>query len=120
MNINPTTLPAPDVSRPVSARTSVAPVPAVSPTAPVAAVADTQPRAADPASVKAAVDAANQAVKAIKSEINFTLDEDTGKTVVRVVEKQTGMLIRQIPSQEMLEIAKALDRLQGLLVRNSA
>ena len=62
----------------------------------------------------------NEAVKAIKSELNFSVDEDTGKTVVRVIDKQSGTLIRQMPSQEMLEIAKALDRLQGLLVRNSA
>jgi flagellar protein FlaG len=120
MNINPIMLPDADTPRPVAARTPLPAVSAISPMAPVASSADTQARAADPEAVKDAVKAANDAVKAIKSEIDFTVDEDTGKTVVRVVEKQTGTLIRQIPSQEMLEIAKALDRLQGLLVRNSA
>ena len=120
MNINPITLPAADSPRPASARTPVSAVPAVAAIAPVAASAETQPRAADPRAVKEAVDAANQAVKTIKSEINFSIDDDTGKTVVKVVDRQTGTLIRQMPSQEMLEIAKALDRLQGLLVRNSA
>ena len=42
------------------------------------------------------------------------------QTVVRVIDKQTGEVIRQMPSKELLEIAKSLDRLQGLLVRNSA
>jgi flagellar protein FlaG len=120
MNINPVMLPAAETPRPVAARTPLPPVPAVSPTAPIAPAADTQARAADPEAVKEAVKAANDAVKAIKSELDFSVDEETGKTVVRVVEKQTGTLIRQIPSEEMLEIAKALDRLQGLLVRNSA
>jgi flagellar protein FlaG len=85
-------------------------------------VAEAQPPAAPTGAkaVKEAVDAANEAVSAIKSELDFRVDERTGKTVVRVVEKQTGTLIRQIPSQEMLEIAQALDRLQGLLIRNSA
>ena len=32
----------------------------------------------------------------------------------------TNEVIRQIPSEEMLEIAKALDRLQGLLVKQKA
>ncbi|MDB5904584.1 MAG: flaG [Betaproteobacteria bacterium] len=113
MNVNPVQSPAPEAPRPVSARTAVSSL---------AAVAETQPPAApaDPTAVKDAVKAANEAVKAIKSELSFSVDEDTGKTVVRVVEKQTGTLIRQIPSQEMLEIAQALDRLQGLFVRNSA
>jgi flagellar protein FlaG len=112
MNVNLVQSPAPEAPRPVSARTAVTALPAV---------AETQAAApADPTAVKDAVKAANEAVRAIKSELSFSVDEDTGKTVVRVVEKQTGTLIRQIPSQEMLEIAQALDRLQGLLVRNSA
>jgi flagellar protein FlaG len=120
MNINPIMLPATETPRPAAARTPLPTVSAISPTRPLTPAAETQARAADPEAVKEAVKAANDAVKAIKSELDFRVDEDTGKTVVRVVEKQTGTLIRQIPSEEMLEIAKALDRLQGLLVRNSA
>jgi flagellar protein FlaG len=110
MNVNPLQTPAPELPRPVSARTPLTAAPAPAGTA----------GSVDAGAVKTAVDAANEAVKTLKSEINFSVDEDTGKTIVRVVEKQTGTLIRQIPSQEMLEIALALDRLQGLLVRNSA
>jgi flagellar protein FlaG len=113
MNVNPVQSPAPEASRPVAARTAVSSTPASAQTQAPAAPAD-------PTTVKDAVKAANEAVKTIKSELSFSVDDDTGKTVVRVVEKQTGTLIRQIPSQEMLEIAQALDRLQGLLVRNSA
>ena len=120
MNINPISYPAPEAPKPAAARTPLAAVSAVTTTSPVAAAAGSQGRFADPRAVKEAVDAANAAVKAIRSELDFSIDEDTGKTVVRVVDKQTGTLIRQMPSQEMLEIAKALDRLQGLLVRNSA
>ena len=116
MMIYPIAQPAAEIPRPAAVRTVAA-------TAPVSAVApatDTQARAADPQAVKEAVAAANEAVKSIRSELNFSVDEDTGKTVVRVVEMSTGKLIRQMPSAEMLEIAKALDRLQGLLVRHSA
>jgi flagellar protein FlaG len=116
MNINPIAHPAAEVQRPASVRT----VAAAAPVSAVAAAADTQAHAADPHAVKEAVAAANEAVKAIKCELSFNIDEDTGKTVVRVVDTTTGKLIRQMPSPEILEIAKALDRLQGLLVRNSA
>ena len=71
-------------------------------------------------SLKEAVAAANEAMQAKNSELDFSVDEGTGKTVVRVIDKQTGEVIRQMPSKELLEIAKSLDRLQGLLVRNSA
>jgi flagellar protein FlaG len=59
-------------------------------------------------------------MRSIKSELDFSIDEGTGKTVVRVVDRESGTVIRQMPSKELLEIAKMLDRLQGLLVRNSA
>jgi flagellar protein FlaG len=119
MMINPIALPAAEPPRPASVRTVTATAP-VGGVKAVEAVGNTDARAADPQAVKDAVAAANEAVKSIKSEVEFSIDEDSGKTVVRVIEKQTGTLIRQMPSKEMLEIAKALDRLQGLLVRNSA
>jgi flagellar protein FlaG len=119
MNITPVVAPAPEVPSPVTVRTVAAARP-IAATAPVASVTDTHARAADPQAVKEAVAAANEAMKSIKSELDFSVDDDTGKTIVRVIDKQTGTLIRQMPSREMLEIAKALDRLQGLLVSHSA
>ena len=40
--------------------------------------------------------------------------------MVKVVDQSTKEVIRQIPSEEMLAIAKALDSLKGLLVRQTA
>jgi len=40
--------------------------------------------------------------------------------VVKVVDLETKEVIRQIPSPEVLEIAKAVDQLQGLLIRQKA
>jgi flagellar protein FlaG len=37
-----------------------------------------------------------------------------------VVDKDTNEVIRQMPSREALEIAKALDKLQSLLARQTA
>lgn len=56
----------------------------------------------------------------MSSDLKFTVDESSGVSVVKVVDRATQELIRQIPSEEMLTIAKALDRLQGLLVRQQA
>lgn len=69
----------------------------------------------------------SDAVKAVKEfiqpqagNLEFTMDEETGDTIIKIVDSSSGELIRQIPSKEMLEIAKALDRLQGLLVKQKA
>jgi flagellar protein FlaG len=70
--------------------------------------------------VRQAVDQANAALKSITSNLEFTIDSSTGKTVVRVVDSSTQQVIRQFPSEEMLSIARAVDRLQGMLLKQKA
>lgn len=65
------------------------------------------------------VEKANELIMTMNQELNFSVDKDTGKTVVKVVDKRTGDLIRQIPSEEMLEIARALDTIKGLIIRKN-
>ncbi|HCA26108.1 MAG TPA: flagellar protein [Betaproteobacteria bacterium] len=67
-----------------------------------------------------AVKSANQFLQAMSRNLSFSIDKDTGKTVVKVVDDTTKEVIRQIPSAEMLAISKALDKLQGLLIKEHA
>ncbi len=67
--------------------------------------------------LKDAAEKANEFIKSMDNELQFSVDKDTEKVVVKVVDKQTGDVIRQIPSKEMLEIAKALDTLHGMIIR---
>lgn len=70
--------------------------------------------------VKKAVDDVQKFVSTKNQDILFSIDKDLGKTVVKVVDRGTKELIRQFPSEEMLQIAKALDKIQGLLVKQQA
>ena len=70
--------------------------------------------------LEVAVKAVQEFTRPMAGNLEFSLDEETGKTIVKVVDSTTKELIRQIPSEEMLDIARALDRLQGLLVRQKA
>lgn len=70
--------------------------------------------------LKAAVEKTQEFVNLKTNDIQFSLDEDLSRMVVKVIDKSTKDVIRQIPSEEMLEIAKALERLQGLLVKEQA
>lgn len=64
-------------------------------------------------------------VQNITRELNFSVDESLGKTVVTVLDQTTGDIIRQIPSEDMLELAKNLAEIRertakGLLFRGDA
>ena len=59
-------------------------------------------------------------VKNIVPELDFSIDDDTGKLVVKLMDMSTQEVLRQIPSEEMIHVAKMLDKLQGLLVRERA
>ena len=67
-----------------------------------------------------AVERINEQLRAAAQNIRFSIDEDTGKTIVRVVDSNSGELIRQIPSEEVLAVSRSLERLQGLLLRQQA
>jgi flagellar protein FlaG len=58
--------------------------------------------------------AAKQAVPADPS-LRFRLDQDTGKTVAELVDPE-GQVLRQMPTEEALEIAKAIGKFQGAFV----
>lgn len=70
--------------------------------------------------LKSAADKTNEIVKNLAPRLHFSVDEETGKTVVKVIDQDTDEVIRQIPPKEMLEIAKALDTIQGLIIRKQA
>lgn len=91
-------------------------------TAPAGNTAATaQAPAIDRDTLQGAVDRVQKAVETLSSAgIQFTIDQDFNRMVVQVVDTSTKEVIRQIPAREMLEIAQALDKLQGLLVHQKA
>lgn len=74
----------------------------------------------DSEKVKSSLDQLNKLAKQFARDLEFTVDEDTGENVVKVIDTQSKEVIRQMPTEEMLAIAKALDKLQGLLIRDQA
>jgi flagellar protein FlaG len=71
--------------------------------------------------VQQAADKINKALERFNSSsLEFSVDHDSGRTIVRVLDTQTKDVIRQIPNEETLAISKSLDKLQGLLIRQKA
>ena len=52
--------------------------------------------------------------------LRFSIDEDTGKTIIKVVDTHTDEVIRQFPTEQAIEIARTLDKVQGLLFNDKA
>lgn len=59
-----------------------------------------------------AVENINQFVNSQGRTLNFSVDEESGKPVVKVIDFETKEVIRQIPSEEVLTMAKAIKKLQ--------
>lgn len=76
--------------------------------------------ATDRAARAPAVAHLHERVQTLHRELRFRVDETTGLTVVRVVEAETGDLIRQIPAQGVLEMHAARDSKRGQLLREQA
>jgi len=85
---------------------------------------DTQAKASEEARARqaraAAVTQLQESVQDVHRELRFRVDEATGQMVVRVVEPETGTLIRQIPDQNVLELHAFLESTSGLLVQEKA
>ncbi|QJQ96994.1 flagellar protein FlaG [Halomonas sp. PA5] len=52
--------------------------------------------------------------------VEFDLNEFENRTVTRIIDRDTGETIRQIPSEEVLRIAESLSQLQGRLIQLEA
>lgn len=64
-----------------------------------------------------AVDDIATSMDFIQKGLAFKIDKELGEPVVRVIDISTGDLIRQIPNEEALEIAKKLNEVTGLLMK---
>ena len=67
--------------------------------------------------LQSSIDALNEFIKPQNTSLEFSIDDESGTVVVKVTDKETKEVIKQFPSEEALELAKALDKLKGLLVQ---
>ncbi len=61
-----------------------------------------------------AVERANDIGQLLKRKLNFSIDEATERVVVKVIDEETGEVVRQVPPSEMLRISAHLKQLQEM------
>ncbi|TXI29897.1 MAG: flagellar protein FlaG [Aquipseudomonas alcaligenes] len=59
-------------------------------------------------------------VQSVRRNLDFQLDDSTGRVVVKVTDSESGDVIRQIPSEEALKLAESLQEVRSLLFKAEA
>lgn len=57
----------------------------------------------------------NENVQRIQRDLNFSVDDTLGDIVVKVIDRSTQEVIRQIPSEEMLTLSRNIEEVNSLL-----
>ncbi len=84
-----------------------------------ASAAQAQPPV-DPKELQKLADELSKRVGTAGQQLQFSVDRDTGKTVLRVTDAESGTVLRQIPGDEALAMARIIDGSQGMLIRQKA
>ncbi|MDH4656354.1 MULTISPECIES: flagellar protein FlaG [unclassified Pseudomonas] len=71
-------------------------------------------------SVEQAVSTIESFTQSISRNLSFTLDDSSGRVVVKVTDAASGEVIRQIPSEEALQLAESLEEARSLLFKAEA
>lgn len=73
---------------------------------------------------KEVVEQLNKHAQAVNRDLLFSVDEDSGKTVIKVVNADTAELVRQIPSEEVLRLSEtireSIETSTGVIVQTTA
>lgn len=54
-------------------------------------------------------------VRSIQTDIQIQVHGATGKIMVKVISEETGKVIREIPSKELLDLAVRMEEMSGIL-----
>ena len=97
--------PSPPATRAASGETGEAPQPAT------VSRQETRPNQ-EAAQTKEYIDRAmkrmNDYVQSVNRNLNFSVDETSGRNIIKVIDAETEEVIRQIPPEEMLALARRL------------
>jgi flagellar protein FlaG len=70
--------------------------------------------------IEAAVATIQDFAQSVSRSLNFSLEEASGRVVVKVTDSGSGDVIRQIPSEEALQLAENLSEVRSLLFKAEA
>ena len=91
-------------------------VPAVDQTADKSKTQDAQTQAPDEKKVIAGIEQANKVLKSNDSYLKFSIHKQTKQIVVKIMNSETNEVIREVPSEKILDMIAKLCELAGIMV----
>ena len=76
--------------------------------------------AVDEQAVEEIVDDLNEFAQQVERQLQFSVDKNSGQTVIKVIDATTEEVVRQIPADEILTLKRRLGDVQGLLFKTEA
>ncbi len=70
--------------------------------------------------IEQAVKDINEFFQNVRRTLEFKIDQDSGRMVIQIKDSKTQQIIRQIPEEYVLKIAKQLGEVKGLLFEEKA
>jgi flagellar protein FlaG len=83
-------------------------------------VANINGDAVNPAEISQAVNRLNDHVQNISRDLEFTIDEELNRTIITVYDSETEEVIRQIPPDEVLTLARYLESEGSVIMKTKA
>jgi flagellar protein FlaG len=83
---------------------------------PVQSTPDSVPEQPMLEALKAAAEQIESYLKSNGRELQFRVDEETGRTVITVRDSVSGEIVRQIPNDEALRLARSLGNQPNVLI----
>ena len=74
----------------------------------------------DPRQLESAVSKISEFVQNFQRDLTFSVDKESGRIVIKVIDSKTKDVIRQIPSEVVLRLAKNLQSPDSLILREQA
>lgn len=71
-------------------------------------------------SATSAVEKFKTLVQDLQRNLDFSVDDSSGQVVVKVIDGESGKLIRQIPSEDLLRLSERLEDMRSLLFKAEA
>ncbi|MCG8323946.1 MAG: flagellar protein FlaG [Thiotrichales bacterium] len=62
------------------------------------------------------VDDLNIKLQNVRRELHFSVNKDSGRTIITVIDSETKEVIRQIPPEEVVALAEHFEQHSGLLM----
>ena len=58
----------------------------------------------------------NKVSSVFNTSLSFSVDKSTGRTIIKVVDKDTEKVIREIPPEKMVRLMEKISNVMGLLL----